>query len=188
MLVINRGHIKPWCLLLVILAFSCNKDASLVTPTSEPAARSVAGNGMTIMEIPFTATAQIAYCWGENIRITGIIENHVKVTETDNNNHYTRTWTVKNLTGVGVTTGGMLTGTQYVVTGGAEMFSIKDAVLNPNGSLNLAASLTESDVVIHRGQIMLENIATGDRVLARHDIQKVPGQGIAQNRWRCFGK
>lgn len=176
-----------WSLLLAIVFFSCKKESSLGTTASEPASRSAAGNGMTIMEIPFTATARIAYCWGENIRISGIIENHVKVTETGNNNHYIRTWTVKNLTGVGITAAGILTGTQYVVTGGAEMFSIKDAVLNPNGSLNLNASLAESDVVIHRGQIMLENVATGDRVLARHDIQKVPGQGIMQDRWLCFG-
>ena len=89
---------------------------------------------------------------------------------------------MKGITGVGLTSGD-----PYLVTGGAEMFSVKDAALNPDGSLNLSASLAEADILIHKGQIMLQNERTGEKVLARHDIQLVPGQGLMQNRWLCGG-
>jgi hypothetical protein len=178
---------------MVILA-ACQKD---VSETSEKQklqdkefvqkAEQKNDNGMTVTEMPFTAVAMIAYCHGENIRFTGTIENRVKTTVNANGNHYTRHFTVKGMTGVGVNALGVPTGTEYRVVGGAEMFSIKDAVFNDNGTLNLARSLTESDIVIHRGTLVFENIHDGTRVVARHDIQKVPGRGILQNRWLCGG-
>ena len=178
-------------LLQLIALSACNKNDSLNRETeffSEASSTPSSANRMTVTELVFTATAMIQSCWGENIRFTGVIENHVKTTVTPNGNHYTRHFTVKGMTGVGVNAQGQLTGTQYNVVGGAEMFSIKDAVFDPvTGALNLAGSLTESDIVIHRGTLVFENTVTGARVIARHDIQKVPGQGILQNRWVCAG-
>ena len=88
---------------------------------------------------------------------------------------------------MGVNASGTPTGTNYMVQGGAEMFSVKEAVFAANGTLNLPASLTESDIVIHRGTLVFVNTETGERVVARHDIQKVPSSGILQNRWICGG-
>ena len=184
---IRFPFLRPF-FLIFLLAFvftACQKEKlEHQTPTDEQA---LAGK-MTVTEIPFTATAMIAYCWGENIRFTGIIENHTQTVTTTNGNHYIRHFTVKGMTAVGVSTTGALTGTTYNVIGGAEMFSIKDAVFNPQtGALNLPGSLTASDIVIHRGNLVFENTQTGDRVVARHDILKVPGQGIKQDRWLCGG-
>lgn len=138
---------------------------------------------MTVTEITFTATALINDCFGEDIRFTGIIENHVKVTTApDGSNHYTRHFVAKGMTGTGLETG-----TTYDVVGGAEMFSIKDAVFT-NGSLNLGSSLTESDIVIHRGTLVFVSRTDGTRVVARHDIQKVPGAGLLHNEWHCGGQ
>lgn len=174
-----------------VLISGCRKDSALShqkDASADPSAQQASAGGMTITEVPFTATALIAYCWGENVRISGTIENHVKTTSSASGNHYIRTWTVKGLTGVGVASNGTLTGTTYIVKGGAEMFSIKDALFNNDGSLNLNGSLAAGDLVIHRGEILLENTVTGEKVLARHDIQKIPGKGLMQNRWLCGGK
>jgi hypothetical protein len=176
---------------LTLVISSCKKEVAITSSddTTIIAGKSAAkpnadgsGNGNTVTEMPFTATLLIAYCWGENVRISGTIVNHQKTVSTPNGNHFTRHWTVKGLTGVGLTSGDA-----YIVTGGAEMFSVKDAVLNPNGTLNLTASLMESDILIHKGQIMLQNTRTGKKVLARHDIQLVPGKGLMHNRWLCGG-
>lgn len=157
---------------------NANAFSNTITPIV-----SASDNGMTVTEITFTATAMIAYCHGENIRFTGIIENRVKKSVNANGEvHFIRHFTVKGMTGVGLTTG-----TIYDVVGGAEMFSIKDAVFNADGSLNLSGSLSESDIVIHRGILVFVSRTDGTRIVARHDIQKVPGAGILQNRWLCAG-
>lgn len=172
-----------------LLFSACQKDASFQaraeesTPALQAAAAKASSSGMTTTEITFTATALINDCFGENIRFTGIIENHEKVTTTPNgSNHYTRHFVVKGMTGTGLETG-----TLFDVVGGAEMFSIKDAVFT-NGSLNLGGSLTESDIVIHRGTLVFVSRTDGTRVVARHDIQKVPGAGLLQNVWHCGGQ
>jgi hypothetical protein len=209
--VLNNTSVAPktfltLCFALFVLGLmlsltGCQKDFSGSSPekkelqNEELSANSNAmqnnSNAMSVTEITFTATAMIAYCHGENIRFTGIIENRVKTTINANGgNHYTRHFTVKGMTGIGVTNTGAPTGTQYNVIGGAEMFSIKDALFNPDGSLNLSGtlnSLTEGDIVIHRGTLVFEKVGDGSRVIARHDIQKVPGKGILQNRWLCAG-
>ena len=170
----------------VVFMTSCQKENLQDSQENIPASE-LAGK-VTVTEITFTATAMIGYCWGENVRFTGIIENHVKTTTTANGNHYSRHFTVKGMTAIGVDAMGNPTGTTYNVIGGAEMFSIKDAVFNPvTGALNLPGSLTESDIVIHRGNLVFENTVTGAKVVARHDIQKIPGQGIKQDRWLCNG-
>ena len=180
---------------LILSLTACQKDFSDASSEMQKLANanafsnsrtpieSTSDNGMTVTEITFTATARIAYCYGEDIRFTGIIENRVKKSVNANGEvHYIRHFTVKGMTGVGLTTG-----TIYDVVGGAEMFSIKDAVFNANGSLNLSGSLSESDIVIHRGTLVFVSRTDGTRVVARHDIQKVPGAGILQNRWLCAG-
>lgn len=121
--------------------------------------------GTSIEEITFTAVALIEYCHGESIRFTGTIENRTK-----------------EMTGTG-----LKSGTEYDVLGGAEMFAIKDAVLNPNGSLNLAESLTHSDIVIHQGTLVFRNQEDGSIVVARHIIRKVPGSSTTINEWKCGG-
>ena len=182
-------------LALILSLTACQKDFSDTSSETQKLAnanvgsnsltsiQSASDNGMTVTEITFTATAMIAYCHGENIRFTGIIENRVKKSVNANGEvHYIRHFTVKGMTGVGLTTG-----TIYDVVGGAEMFSIKDAVFNADGSLNLSGSLNESNIVIHRGILVFVSRTDASRVVARHDIQKVPGAGILQNRWLCAG-
>ena len=182
-------------LALILSLTACQKDFSDASSETQELANanafsnsrtpivSTSDNGMTVTEIIFTATARIAYCYGEDIRFTGIIENRVKKSVNVNGEvHFIRHFTVKGMTGVGLTTG-----TVYDVVGGAEMFNIKDAVFNANGSLNLSGSLSESDIVIHRGTLVFVSRTDGTRVVARHDIQKVPGAGILQNRWLCAG-
>ena len=173
------------------LLSSCQKEASLAAPTEEEASaalvaaamKATTNGGTAVTEIPFSATAIINDCFGENISFGGIIENHVKITTTPNgSNHYIRHFVAKGMTGTGLESG-----TIFDVVGGSEMFSIKDAVFNADGSLNLAGSLTESDIVIHRGTLVFVSRTDGTRVVARHDIQKVPGPGLLQNRWLCGG-
>jgi hypothetical protein len=178
----------------LFIAFSaCQKESSEMS-TAKSIANSQAlytaeavtnqHNSVSVTEITFTAIAMIAYCHGEDIRFTGTIENKVKTTISAGGEvHYTRQFTVKGMTGTGVTTG-----TVYDVVGGAEMFSIKDPVFNANGTLNLGGSLAGSDLVIHRGTLVFVSRTDGSRVVARHDIQKIPGQGIKENRWLCAGE
>lgn len=182
---LNLSLLSLLCTVLLLPA--CRKDASVRTEENTPALNAVAAkansSGITVTEITFTATALINDCFGENIRFTGIIENHEKVTTApDGSNHYTRHFVAKGMTGTGLETG-----TIYDVVGGAEMFSIRNAVFT-NGSLNLGRSLTESDIVIHRGTLVFVSRTDGTRVVARHDIQKVPGAGLLHNEWHCGGQ
>lgn len=82
---------------------------------------------------------------------------------------------------------GLITGAEYDVLGGAEMFAIKDAVLNANGTLNLGESIAESDIVIHQGTLVFVNREDGSKVVARHIIKKIPGSETTVNEWRCGG-
>ncbi len=162
---------------------SCQKNISDSFVPEETAAPGASNNGTIITQTTFTATAAIGYCHGENILFTGTIENKVNTTVDDNGViHYTRHWTVKGLSGTGV-----VTGTLYDVIGGAEMFSIKNAVLNSDGILNLPASLSESDIVIHQGTVIFVSRTDGSRVVARHIIRKVPGTDTIINHWVCVG-
>ncbi|MEX2233879.1 MAG: hypothetical protein WD824_17065 [Cyclobacteriaceae bacterium] len=141
-----------------------------------------ASSGTSITEVQFTATAMIAYCYGENITFTGTIQNRVTTTtDAEGVIHYSRSFNTRGLTAIGTTSG-----TEYDVVGGAEMFAIKDAVLS-SGSLNLGASLSESDIVIHQGTLVFENQTDGSRIVARHIIRKVPGQDAVINKWECQG-
>lgn len=186
-----RGTTKPLLVLtgLFILSFtSCSKenlDEPVIQESLDLQASSKAASaGSSITEIQFTAVALIEDCHGENIRFTGTIENRVaKTTDARGVVHYTRSFRTKGMTGIG-----LLSGTEYDVIGGAEMFAIKDAVLNPDGGLNLSGSIAESDIVIHQGTLVFQSRTDGSRVVARHIIRKVPGSDITINEWKCGGK
>lgn len=168
--------------LLAISTAACTDQTEDIQPTST-LSMDASSNSMTTNEITFTAVAMISWCHGEDIRFTGVIENKVKKSmSASGNTHFIRQFTVKGMTGTGLTTG-----TIYDVAGGAEMFSIKNPVYNPDGSLNLAASISESDIVIHRGTLVFVSRTDGSRVIARHLITKVPGAGLKENTWDCGG-
>jgi hypothetical protein len=155
-------------------------------------------NGITTRSECFQALAEIAHCNnGEDILFTGTIDLKEKISVNDNGQtHITRFFGVKGLTGRGVTggrllpatgpacnkvyTGGTFTGSEYVVKGGFEMF---DIIYSPGGSPTLAGS----DRFIHRGTLVFVEVTTGKKVVAKHKITKVPGQGIIDNSWDCAG-
>jgi hypothetical protein len=163
---------------LYLLLMACSDQQDEVQPSA-----TIAQEAVTVTEITFTATAMLNSCYGEDILFTGIIENKVKKTESaSGQTHFIRQFTVKGMTAVGLETG-----TEFDVIGGAEMFSIKDPVYNADGVLLLPASLTESDIVIHRGTLVMVSREDGSRVVARHIISKNPGQGVMTNTWDCGG-
>lgn len=172
----------------IISLTSCSREelsdtVELDSFNLEAASTSAASTGTTIREMEFTAVAQIQYCHGEDIRFTGTIENRVsKTTDARGVIHYTRSFRTKGMTGTG-----LISGDKYDVLGGAEMFAVQDAVLNPDGTLNLAGSLAESDIVIHQGTLVFRNREDGSQVVARHVIRKVPGRETI-SEWRCGGK
>lgn len=169
---------------------SCSKEELNETLVQEslnleaaPASRA-ASSGTTIEEIVFSATALIEHCHGENISFTGTIENRVsKTIDGRGVVHYTRSFRAKGMTGTGV-----ITGIEYDIIGGAEMFAIQGAILNPDGTLNLSRSIAESDIVIHQGTLVFQSRTDGSRVVARHIIRKVPGSDTTVNKWICGGK
>ncbi|MBC5994539.1 hypothetical protein [Pontibacter cellulosilyticus] len=164
---------------------SCSDQLDEVQPNESLNAaleQNASDNSMTTTSVTFTATAMIASCHGENIRFTGIIENRVKRSvSASGQDHYFRQFTVRGMVGTGLTTGII-----YDVVGGAEMFSIKNPVF-VNGSLSLPASITESDILIHRGTLVFVSKTDGSRVVARHIITKNPGKGVMENTWDCGG-
>lgn len=175
-------------LVLTISMTSCSKDEINETMVEDSydltSSLNAAITSTSMEEILFTAVALIEHCHGENIRFTGIIENRVTTT-TDAKDivHYTRSFSTRGMTGTG-----LISGAEYDVLGGAEMFAIKDAVLNPNGTLNLSGSLSESEIVIHQGTLVFQNRADGNKVVARHIIRKIPGSSTTINEWKCGGK
>ena len=169
-------------LFLTIISTGCQKQLLNKTESPTVAVNSSKSNNETIAsQISFSTTALIAYCHGENITFSGVIENLVTtITDEQGVVHYTRHFRAKGLTGVG-----SVTGTVYDVIGGAEMFSVKDAVLNANGTLNLSGSLSASDLVIHEGTLVFVSRTDGTIVIARHIIHKLPNVGITENHWVC---
>lgn len=174
--------------LFVICFTSCSQEEPEETLVEDSLelhySQKAASTGTSINTITFTATALIEHCHGENILFTGTIENRVSQSRDARGVvHYTRSFRTKEMTGTG-----LISGSEYDVLGGAEMFAIQDAVLNPDGSLNLSGSLAESDIVIHQGTLVFRNRSDGDQVVARHVIRKVPGQDVTVNEWRCGGR
>lgn len=185
----------------VVLWSACQKEA-VDTSRSRMDGQALASKnaaaaengGMTTSTICFRAIAQISACnVGEDILFFGEIENHTKTTISNGRTHVTRHFVVKDLQGRGVLPGGTLsamtcnstftgtfTGSEYDVQGGAEMFNIhfvEGGTATPAGS----------EVFIHRGTLVFVERETGRRVVARHIITRVPGQGVKDNRWDCGG-
>lgn len=172
--------------LLCLLLSSCADGLEEVQPLEPSALLQASGgssrdNGAEINFVPFgPVTAMIAYCHGENIEFSGEIANLTKTTvDKQGNIHYTRVFRAKNLKGKGKI-GDTYTGTTYLVQGGAEMFSIH----SDEGD---GLTLDESRIYIHSGTLVFVNQEDGSRVVARHVIRKVPGQGIMENEWKCQG-
>lgn len=175
-------------ILLTFLLSACSKETA-TEQIDENLAISIpvewnigASNSRTdITTASFSATAAIQYCWGENIRFYGTIENKVNLTtDANGTEHYTRHWTIKGLNAVGLTSG-----TSYTVIAGAEMFSVTDPVFNSGGVPQPAPS---GMVFIHQGTVVLKNNATGEQVVARHVIKKHPQTGEVTSNWYCMGK
>ena len=173
-------------LLGIIICLSCSREElneAQVESSDFYASASADAKATTFSEITFRATAEIESCHGENIQFTGIIQNRVsKTIDARGVVHYTRSFITRGMTGTGVNSG-----KEYDVLGGAEMFAIKDAVLNEDGSLNLTKSIAESDIVIHQGTLVFRSRVDGSKVVARHVIRKVPGQKTV-SEWRCGGR
>lgn len=159
-------------------------DNSLFQPNS----------GSTQTTVCFSAIAQVSACAGEWIRFSGVITLRQNTTVNQNGNtHITRSFTVNNLTGVGVTAGsslsamtcggtllnGSLTGTSYSVAGGAEMFNIH---FGEGGS----ATVGGSNTFVHRGTLVFVGNISGRHIVAMHIIRKVNGI-VQENRWECQG-
>jgi hypothetical protein len=128
----------------------------------------------TVLESqPFSATANVTACLGYNIRIYGTVDFKInKVYDKDGNLiHFTRVWSIKGLEAERV---GM-TSVKFDVVAGQEMFSVKDPVLNTTGIAPILSPTSE--VFIHQGTIVLENRETHERLVIRHQIIQVPGQG-----------
>jgi hypothetical protein len=191
---------------LSMLAFSaCKKDLSKTSSLNQVAETSKASGhnesgGVLVESICFKAIALVAGCKEgvtENIEFTGIIENRVKATQANGSTNYIRHFTVKGLTGRG-TMGTSLaptsaplcsrmassyTGTQYEVVGGAEMFSIH---YSGAGAIPVATG-SNVNVYIHQGTLVFVNTTTGERIVARHIIRRVPGQDGLVSMWTCGG-
>lgn len=136
------------------------------------------GKKVEMNTISFSAIAQVEYCYGENIRFYGLIDNKVnQVTDANGNVHYTRHWTIK-----GLDAEGLSTGDTFTVIAGAEMFTITNPSFN--GGPNAAES---GKIFIHQGTIVLENNDTGDRLIIRHVIKKHPRTGEVTGYWLCQG-
>lgn len=171
---------------ILVLLVGCQKEIS----SSERAAEENIilsshknDNGTIVQTTTFSATAAIAYCWGENINFSGTIHEKVhKSTDGQGNVHYVRSFTTKDMTGIGATSG-----MTYDVVGGNEMFSIKNPVMSANPLYPaVPASVANADILIHQGILVFVR-SDGERVVARHVIRKTPGKGVAVNQWFCGG-
>ncbi len=177
-------------LLVGFLLGSCQKDVSVAEPDFEPQALT------TITTTCFRTIAKVDACTGgEWIYFSGMIDNRVSTNANSNGGTVvTRSFSVREMSGKGISAGatlpnmacstafsgtytGTLTGTQYDVLGGAEMFAIH---FDPGGSATLAGSNT----FIHRGTLVFENTSTGEKVIAKHVIRKVNGV-IQVDTWEC---
>jgi hypothetical protein len=117
--------------------------------------------------ISFAATAQCGPDTGENIAFGGTIENQVhEMTDATGKIHRHRVFRTRGMTGTGV-----VSGTQYNVVGGAEMFSWQ---FDGDGNQR---------ILIHEGTLVFQT--SDHRIVARHVIRNVPGQDGVLNTWAC---
>lgn len=185
---------------IIFLLLSCQKQTlqpetlnSLMAADSKTGSESLRADANTTQTSTcFSAIAQVSACAGEWIRFSGeIILRQTKTVNATGATVITRSFSVHDLSGVGVTAGsslsamtcvgtlrnGTLTGTTYTVAGGAEMFSIH---FTEGG----AATLGGSNTFIHRGTLVFVSNENGQRTIAMHIIRKVNGI-VQENTWAC---
>lgn len=174
--------------LLVISFTSCKKEIQDANQSAElqEALVNPGGNTHTVLESQsFSAVANVSGCLGYNIRFYGTVDFLINKVYDQNGtmSHFTRTWSIKGLEAEQV---GM-TSVKFDVVAGQEMFSVKDPVLNSAGAPVVG---TSGDVFIHQGTVVLENRETHERIVLRHEILKIPGQGISPFRsgWYIRGQ
>lgn len=131
-------------------------------------------------------------CLGYNVNFTPaqpVTLKETMTTDAQGTLHYTRHWSVADLTARATLPGGapyLENGAPvtFVVISGQEMFSIK----NPNTTTGVPSAALSGEVFIHQGTIVLENTATGERIVIRHVIIKNPGKGIVKDAWYVNGE
>ncbi|MEO7561159.1 MAG: hypothetical protein ABIT07_01125, partial [Ferruginibacter sp.] len=199
-LIMLAQNIKLKLILLFFMAVSfssCKKDISSTPPVVQ--ALALNGSGTTTTELCFTPIAILYDCIGENIIFGGVVEfrYHTNV-DANGHTHHVREWSIKGLTGQGVLPGGKvnnastacprpytgtLTGNTYDVIAGHEMFSVKD----PNSTTGPLNAVLSGDIFIHEGTVVFVNRATGERIVARHEVIKTP-EGILRSGWFIKGQ
>lgn len=167
-------------LLLMSLA-ACKKEQSLLENESDLFGQSAANGGATTRNINFGPLLPLSNCLGYDIKVTvqavEILETTVSTT---GRVHYTRHWRVNGLSATSV---GVTPVKNFDLVAGAEMFSIVD----PNSTASPSAP-SSGNVFIHQGTMVFENTETGERIVARHQILKNPGQGIFRSGWFINGQ
>jgi hypothetical protein len=158
--------IAPLAPLALTVLAACQDAAP---PTSADAGPSLLA-AATHVEDVFFATAACQADIGFDIRFGGprVLVRHVSGTDTTLSfrTQDFQGWRLPETTFDGTTV-------DYAVLGGAEMFNIKRA---DDGTLV---------VRIHEGTLVFESFAGSERIIARHVIRTVPGQGPVVNGWSC---
>lgn len=159
--------------LLLLPACGDNSLPTVFGQTARLAANvgpSPASGGATHTEGQFFAMAACADDIGFNIRFGGsrVLVRHVAGEDT------TLSFRTQDFQGwkLPETTFDQTT-VDYDVLGGAEMFNIKR---DESGALQ---------VRIHEGTLVFESLDGSHKVVARHTIRTVPGQGTMVDDWRC---
>lgn len=177
-------------LVMLFIIAGCKKELSGSNPQqaisagNSGAAQKVEASSVSTRIISFTPTAVLMGCIGYNIRVFGNIElKETNTTDGQGHVHYTRHWSVKGLEATATLSDGTVL--HFDVVAGTEMFSVKD----PNTTTGVPNAVLSGEVFIHQGTIVFVNKETGERIVARHEVLKVPGQtGIFKNGWYIQGQ
>jgi hypothetical protein len=168
-----------------------NRDAQQEEQALAAAAKANSGGAETRTSI-FGPIAATYGCLGYNVNFNPaqpVTLLETTTTDATGTVHYTRHWSVADLTARATLPGGAAymeggVPVTFVVISGQEMFSIK----NPNTTTGVPSAAASGEVFIHQGTIVLENTRTGERVVIRHVIIKNPGRGIIKDAWYVNGQ
>lgn len=177
---------------------SCQKEAVNEEAQREEVAllaqNKASTNGAQTRESIFGPVAATYGCLGYNVNFASTPTQRVNLLETVTTDaqgvvHYTRHWSVADLTARATLPGGAAytvngTPVTFTVVSGQEMFSIK----KPNNISGVPSAALSGEVFIHQGTIVLENTLTGERIVIRHVIIKNPGRGIIKDNWYVQGQ
>lgn len=174
-------------LLTVLVMASCQKEI-----LNEPQITAEAqASTHTVTSVNFAAVAIVANCVGHNIRFAGQVEFKTTTVRNEDGSvrHFTRTWSIKGLQATSWSSSSASSGspvvngevTNYEVVAGAEMFSVHE----PSGAT--PGTPANAEVFIHQGTLVLQNTATGDKMVVRHEIVKNPN-GMVKNGWYIRGE